>query len=291
MDVAAENAGQLDPLAAEDLAVLSVTDTTAEVSSSDDSLNGDVTTQTASTLESDAYGGSDPYGGDPYGGDPDGGDPYGGDPDGGDPYGGDPYGGDPYGGTAPTTSGIPDVNVLEDASNEVVSLYDAFEDAEDPDNQLTYEVVENTNPSLFASVHTDGYGGLVLDFAEDAYGTADLTVRATDTDEMWVETSFEVEVDPVNDAPVIHDFVGIYQAGDYWKFQGYVTDVDDDVEGMIVALGGVLEPYGVWAMVQADGTFSITQAFVGLQSGYATAQTEDDDGAESNLEMYYVNVA
>lgn len=195
------------------------------------------------------------------------------------------------GNDAPTTSGIADVYVDEDAVNETISLYGAFADIEDPDGNLTYEVVENTNSSLFDSMDIDGYGGLVLDFAADAFGTGYLTVRATDSGGLWVETTFAVDVAPVNDAPVITDFGGVKGPGDGWTFSGEVTDVDDNVEGMIVVLGGVLEGYNVTATVQADGTFSLTDYFPGLESGTATAQTEDDASLESNVAWYLVTVA
>ncbi len=195
-----------------------------------------------------------------------------------------------YGGLAPTTSGISDVNVDEDAPNEVIDLYEAFDDAEEADEDLLYQVVENDNPDLFNSTDIDSYGGLVLDFVDDAYGTADITVRATDCGGQWVETTFTVDVAEVNDAPVISDFGGTEGWGDYWTFSGVVTDVDDDVEGMIVTFGGVLASYNVTATVDADGTFSLTDEFPGLQGGIVTAQTEDDEGLESNVAQYLIIV-
>jgi len=189
---------------------------------------------------------------------------------------------------------IPDVYVYEDAADEVINLFDYFDDIEDADEDMTYEVVGNTNSSLFDSVDIDayegygGYGGLYLDFAPDAYGEAELTVRATDTDGLWVETSFTVNVESVNDAPVISGFFGTVGPVSYWTFSGMVTDVDDVVEGMVVTFGGVLSSYQVTATVQSDGTFSLTDQFVGLQSGTATAQTNDDEPLASNEAWYYV---
>ncbi|HUT09616.1 MAG TPA: hypothetical protein VMY42_03905 [Thermoguttaceae bacterium] len=197
-------------------------------------------------------------------------------------------------GTPPTAWNIPDLYVYEDAADEVINLFDYFDDIEDADEDMTYEVVGNTNSSLFDSVDIDayegygGYGGLYLDFAPDAYGEAELTVRATDTDGLWVETSFTVNVESVNDAPVISGFFGTVGPVSYWTFSGMVTDVDDVVEGMVVTFGGVLSSYQVTATVQSDGTFSLTDQFVGLQSGTATAQTNDDEPLASNEAWYYV---
>jgi len=198
--------------------------------------------------------------------------------------------GDPAGvnNDAPTTSGIADVTVDEDADNVTRDVYAAFDDAEDEDNELTYEVDENTDPDLFDSLYFDGYGGLVLDFADDAFGDAEITVKVTDTGGLFVTTTFDVTVNPVNDAPVITDFVGVQVEGDFWSWSGVVTDVDDDVEGLIVVLGGILEPYNVTATVLADGTFSLTDDFPDLPTGTATAQTEDCHGALSNIAWYAI---
>jgi len=103
---------------------------------------------------------------------------------------------------APTSSGIANVQDLEDAANRVVDLFAAFADTEDADNQLTYSVTANTNAALFSTTTVNGTAGsLTLDYAPDAFGSANLTVRATDTGGLFVETTFSVAVAAVNDAP------------------------------------------------------------------------------------------
>jgi hypothetical protein len=52
---------------------------------------------------------------------------------------------------------------------------------------------------------------------------------------------------------------------------------------MIVTFAGILEGYDLTTTVLWNGTFSITEHLVDLITGIATAQTEDDEGAESNL--------
>ncbi|MCH8839938.1 MAG: cadherin-like domain-containing protein [Planctomycetes bacterium] len=101
----------------------------------------------------------------------------------------------------PTTSGIADVNVNTDAPDTVIDLFAAFDDFEDPDPALTYTIENNTNPSLFTSTTIDGVlGTLTLDYAPATDGTAIITVRATDTGTppLFVETTFTVDVTPVN---------------------------------------------------------------------------------------------
>jgi hypothetical protein len=197
--------------------------------------------------------------------------------------------GNPVGMTddAPTTSGIPDVSVNENAPDEYVPLLWYFDDAEQSSGTLAYSVVGNTNPSLFTSLTIDSYGGLTLDFAPDTHGDAVLTIQATDNAGLIVTTTLVVHV---NAAPVIANFTVTYVTGYTWTLQGTVSDADDAVSGLVVTFGGVFAGYSATATVQADGTFSLTQEFVGLQSGTATAQTQDAHGAVSNLATYEVTV-
>ncbi|MFZ5868627.1 MAG: DUF4347 domain-containing protein [Thermodesulfobacteriota bacterium] len=100
------------------------------------------------------------------------------------------------------TTPISDVTVDEDAANTVFSLYPHFQDSEDTDDLLTYTVVDNTNPSLFADVNISDPTNFTLNYAPDANGTANITIRATDTGGLFVDDTFTVTVNPINDAPV-----------------------------------------------------------------------------------------
>jgi Ca2+-binding RTX toxin-like protein len=106
--------------------------------------------------------------------------------------------------TAPTTSGISDVTVQEDAPDTVIELFPAFADAQSPDAGLTYAVHDKTNSGLFSSTTIDATTGkLTLDYAANANGTSKVTVRATDQGGLSVDTTFGVTVNPVNDAPAL----------------------------------------------------------------------------------------
>ncbi|MCB9113237.1 MAG: DUF4082 domain-containing protein, partial [Anaerolineales bacterium] len=102
---------------------------------------------------------------------------------------------------APTTSGIANVTVDEDASDSTLDLWTSFADADEPDSALTYSIETNTNSALFTSATITGNQNLVLDYAPDAFGTADITIRATDSGGLFVETTFTVTVNLVNDVP------------------------------------------------------------------------------------------
>ena len=102
----------------------------------------------------------------------------------------------------PTTSGIANVNVNEDAPNTVINLFNAFDDLEDADAALIYTVEQNTNPGLFSNVTINNPGGtLTLDYNTNANGVSSLTIRATDTGGLDVDASFTVSVAAINDEP------------------------------------------------------------------------------------------
>lgn len=103
----------------------------------------------------------------------------------------------------PTTVGIANVQDLEDAQPRIIDLFSAFDDVEDTDNQLVYSILDNTNPALFtgAPVINGAAGTLALDYAPNASGTSNLTIRASDTGGLFIDTSFNVTLVAVNDAP------------------------------------------------------------------------------------------
>ncbi|MFM7427142.1 MAG: beta strand repeat-containing protein [Elainella sp.] len=104
--------------------------------------------------------------------------------------------------TDPTTTGIANVTVNEDAPATVINLFDVFADAQTPDSSLIYSVRANSNTGLVGTSITGG--NLTLTYTANAFGTANLTVRATDPGGRFVDTSFSITVSPVNDAPVVN---------------------------------------------------------------------------------------
>ena len=101
---------------------------------------------------------------------------------------------------APTiVAPISDVTVEEDAADTVIDLFAAFDDAKDADADLTYTIESNTAPALFAATTIDGTAGtLTLDYAPETSGTADITVRATDTGGLFVEDTFTVTLNSIS---------------------------------------------------------------------------------------------
>ncbi|MCA9174643.1 MAG: DUF4347 domain-containing protein, partial [Planctomycetales bacterium] len=102
---------------------------------------------------------------------------------------------------APTTSGIADQTLLEDSSPATIDLLPSFADAEDAAANLVYSVTNNTNGSVASATIASGTGQLTLTPAPNAFGSTSVTVRATDLNGAFVETTFQVDVTAVNDAP------------------------------------------------------------------------------------------
>ena len=101
--------------------------------------------------------------------------------------------------TPPTAGELADISVPEGTLQSVVSLFDVFEDVEDEDTSLVYEVVANTNPSLVqVSLTVDSESGeLLLQYVESAIGSTEIMLRATDTEGFFVEKTFTVTVEEI----------------------------------------------------------------------------------------------
>ena len=96
------------------------------------------------------------------------------------------------------TDPIADMVLQVNAFPRVVQLGLHFADVDDDiaTGQIVWTVSDYTNPSLFNSVTVDEVKQqLVLDFAIDQFGVAEITVRGTDRGGLYVEDTFRVTVD------------------------------------------------------------------------------------------------
>ncbi len=187
----------------------------------------------------------------------------------------------------PTTSGIADISVSEDAPDTVIDLFAAFADIEDADASLNYTVVANTNPSLFSATVIDGIAGtLTLGHAANAHGSADITIRATDMGGLWVESTFTMTVDPVNDAPTSGNTN--FSTQEDTVHSGNLppaSDVDGDVVSYTLT---VAASHGT-VSIGADGSFSYTPA-VNFSGSDSFAFTVSDGNGGSNAYTAFINV-
>ena len=110
-----------------------------------------------------------------------------------------------------------------------------------------YTVTGNTNPSLFTSVSITDPTSFKLDYAPDANGTADITIRATDTGGLGVEDTFHVTVNPVNDDPTVQaaipDVTVEEDATDsVFSLYPYFQDVEDADTQLVYTVEGNTNP-------------------------------------------------
>ncbi len=103
----------------------------------------------------------------------------------------------------PTTTGIPDVVVIESAADTVIDLTAHFSDVEDASSALTYFVTGNTNPAMVSAFVDNGADTLTLGYLTGQTGVSDITILAMDTGGLTVDTTFTVTVNPAsgNQAP------------------------------------------------------------------------------------------
>jgi len=188
---------------------------------------------------------------------------------------------------APTTKGF-DLEAITDRENETrISLYAAFEDFEDTDSTLQYSIESQSNSGLYDSVSIDSASGeIVLDPASTGSGRNTITVLATDSGGLSVSSRFTFDLDYSNKAPVIYGYMSSYLGGYVWEVSGYVSDVDDIVEGLIIELTGL---FNTRVAVAADGSFYYREIVLG-EGDFVFASTYDPHGEESNNPFTFVSI-
>ncbi len=181
--------------------------------------------------------------------------------------------GDPEGVTndAPTSIGFDPAEIDDDTIDHIFSLHSVFEDNEDSDSQLVYQIVNNEDPSLFDLVSIDSLSdNLVLNTTSNASGRSEITVRATDQGGLSVESTLIVDVDRQNDVPSIINVTTTDVGLDSWIIEGWVTDSDNDLESMIINLVG-------GNLFQRTSVSSL---------GYFTALVQLDPGEEESIDIF-----
>ena len=129
----------------------------------------------------------------------------------------------------PTTTGIDNVSIDEDVAQTTVDLSLYFDDLKDGPSGLSYTVASSTNPQLFSYVNISG-STLTLTPASEQSGSSLMTIRATDTDSLYIESSFTIAVNSVNDAPVISWLSDVYKnEDDTARVLVTVSDPDGDL--------------------------------------------------------------
>ncbi|NJM26777.1 MAG: tandem-95 repeat protein, partial [Bacteroidia bacterium] len=113
----------------------------------------------------------------------------------------------------PTSSGFAPVALQEDdLTDKTVNLLTVFNDQENTPDQLTYTITGNDNPSYFQTITINqALGQLVFRMKANVFGTAKVTVRATDGGGLFVQDVLTINITAVNDAP-------LFDATPTWRF-------------------------------------------------------------------------
>jgi hypothetical protein len=189
---------------------------------------------------------------------------------------------------APTTLGLDSVNIDDDATDVAISLWDAFDDAESSASGLTYSIKSISEPSLFDSVSINqSTGELVLNAASQASGRSTLTISATDTGGLSIETTISVDVDYEDQPPCISEYVASLAGANTWVISGRVSDPDDDTTGWTVNFDGVFDTR---AAVWPDGRFEFAVIVDPNDWGWEHCITYDPHGLASNVPGVFIGV-
>jgi hypothetical protein len=109
------------------------------------------------------------------------------------------------------SAGIPAVTVFDTVAPTGIPLMQYFNDAEDGPGGLRYAITGNTNPGLFSFVGINpATRVLAIRYRAGVKGTAQLTVRATDTLGKSVSTTFAVNIVLISS---FADWMSLYQGG------------------------------------------------------------------------------
>jgi hypothetical protein len=136
--------------------------------------------------------------------------------------------------------------------------------ADESDQQLTFEVTNNTNPELFTTQPSVAANGtLSYALAANANGSADVTVRLEDNGgiakggtDTSAEQTFTINVSALNDAPMVSNLQGDGAAneGDVKIYTFDIADVDSSTFSASVDCGGLGNGELVAGSVQITAT-------------------------------------
>lgn len=140
----------------------------------------------------------------------------------------------------PTLDDLSDITIDEDALKQTINLTGIDEGAGDEDAQNLTIVATSSNTALINSVtvnynENDDNGSIEFTPIANMYGETTITVRITDNgtnpNNLYVEKSFKVTVDPVNDVPTLNNIPN-------------PTAINEDASEQTINLAGIDEGAG-----------------------------------------------
>ncbi|MBM3880909.1 MAG: DUF5011 domain-containing protein [Verrucomicrobia bacterium] len=143
--------------------------------------------------------------------------------------------------------------VNEDSADTAIDLRAVFDDLETADADLIYALEVNSNPGLVSAAVDNTSDTLTLHYAPNRFGTATLTVRATDAGGFVVDDTFVVTVNRLHDGDP-----GDVDTGLMASLNGAAYSLAPQANGQTVIGGGFTTvnstPRNRIARLNADGT-------------------------------------
>ena len=189
----------------------------------------------------------------------------------------------------PTISNpVADIVATEDDADDILNLSNVFTDAEN--NPLTITVT-NTSISLLTATYNSSSGSLTLDYADNAFGTATLTVNVNDGNGCTTtQDEFIVTVNSVNDIPVANpETITVAEGGTITTTTGgndSLLDNDTDADSLdTITTNVVTMPFNYSAfIVNSDtGTFTYTHDGSETSTDSFSYRVLDGNGSSSSI--------
>jgi hypothetical protein len=159
----------------------------------------------------------------------------------------------------PTSTALPDVTVLEDALPGTISTASAFFDHDGDALTHSLQVVSAT-PGLIKTITINSTTGVIsYSLNANAFGTAVLRVTASDPSNASASQQFQLNVQSVNDAPVVQNYSASTLSGQTLNVGASgvlttATDADFDALSLTLVSGAA---HGT-VVLQANGAFVYT---------------------------------
>jgi parallel beta-helix repeat protein len=185
---------------------------------------------------------------------------------------------------APSLTGIPDRELDEDQSlDNTIDLWVYSEDHETSDVNLTFSILNITNPDCGVSIDSNQY--IDINPAGDWFGSSDVTIEVFDGYNKYDNDTFTITVNPVNDAPELNNAEVIPIFGSTLDLFNYTVDYLDiennPAEFVKVAIDGInhtMVPGTPGDLVYSDGKgyYFITNLGAGTDHTYQFYGSDGD---------------
>jgi gliding motility-associated-like protein len=139
---------------------------------------------------------------------------------------------------APVVTTIPDFNYDEDEGPiSTITLSNFFSDVEDDANSLLFSIISASNATLFSRFHLSG-AELAIALTADSSGTSTVTVRCTDSNGLFTESSLIINIASIEDLPIFSS-VPIITINEDQEYQ-YVINASDADFGDEIIISSIL---------------------------------------------------